>query len=155
MLENNLINDNNTLEIDKKEQQKQRMKEYYLKNKERIKEQHKKYLQEHQEQYKQYKKKYYAANPEKYKKIWHAYYEKKTQEDPNYKPELFKKMQLRNLNKTLENIEIEIKENSARIMKEKKEELLSRLFKRKNKTKINIQTEISNVDNSNILEKLI
>ena len=143
MLENNLINDNNTLEIDKKEQQKQRMKEYYLKNKERIKEQHKKYLQEHQEQYKQYKKKYYAANPEKYKKIWHAYYEKKTQEDPNYKPELFKKMQLRNLNKTLENIEIEIKENSARIIKEKKEELLSRLFKRKNKTKTNIQTEIS------------
>ena len=56
MLENNLINDNNTLEIDKKEQQKQRMKEYYLKNKERIKEQHKKYFQEHQEQYKQYKK---------------------------------------------------------------------------------------------------
>ena len=64
-------------------------------------------------------------------------------------------MQLRNLNKTLENIEIEIKENNTRSMKEKKEELLSRLFKRKNKTKINIQTEISNVDNSNILEKLI
>ena len=121
MLENSLTN-TNTLEIDKKEQQKQRMKEYYLKNKERIKEQHKKYLQEHQEQYKQYKKKYYAANPEKYKKIWHAYYEKKTQEDPNYKPELFKKMQLSNLNKTLETIELVIKENAARIMKEKEEE---------------------------------
>ena len=154
MLENSLIN-TNTLEIGKKQQQKQRLKEYYLKNKERIKEQNYKYHQEHQKQYKEYKKKYYAANPEKYKKIWHAYYEKKTQEDPNYKPELFKKMQLRNLNKTLENIEIEIKENSARIMKEKKEELLSRLFKRKNKTKTNIQTEISTVDNSNILEKLI
>ena len=52
-------------------------------------------------------------------------------------------------------MEQEIKENTARIMKEKEEQLLSRLFKRKNKTKTNIQTEISTVDNSNILEKLI
>jgi hypothetical protein len=64
-------------------------------------------------------------------------------------------MQLRKLNKTLEHMEEEIKENTARIMKEKEEQLLSRLFKRKNKTKTNIQTEISTVDNSNILEKLI
>ena len=64
-------------------------------------------------------------------------------------------MQLRKLNKTLENIENEIKENTARIMKEKEEQLLSRLFTRKNKTKTNILTEISTVDNSNILEKQI
>ena len=41
-------------------------------------------------------------------------------------------MQLRKLNKTLENIEQEIKESTARIIKEKEEQLLSRLFKRKN-----------------------
>ena len=52
-------------------------------------------------------------------------------------------------------MEQEIKENTARRIKEKEEQLLSRLFKRKNKTKTNIQTEISTVDNSNILEKLI
>ena len=88
MVESSVIN-NNTLEIDKKEQQRQRMKEYYINNKEKIKEQNKKYHDEHQEQYKQYKKNI-TPPIRKSIKIYGMLIMKKSQDDPNYKPELFK-----------------------------------------------------------------
>ena len=57
-------------------------------------------------------------------------------------------MQLRKLNKTLEAIEQQIKENTAQIMKEKEQELLSRLFTKKNKIRNKKHAEISLVDDT-------
>jgi hypothetical protein len=55
-----------------------------------------------------------------YREAWHIYYKKKCEEDPNFKDELNRKIQLRNLNKKLAEIE---------------QDLLSRLFVRQYKTK--------------------
>ena len=64
--------------------------------------------------------------PWKYREAWHIYYKKKCEENPNFKDELHRKIQLRNLNKKLAEIE---------------QDLLSRLFVRKYKTKNNKQNE--------------
>jgi hypothetical protein len=98
MIETNINIINNDID-DKKQKQKERMREYYLKNKEKIKENTNKYRLEHKEKYSEYKKKYYYENPEKYKQIWHEYYKKRCENEPNYKNELIEKIRLRQIQK--------------------------------------------------------
>ena len=127
MLENTDKDIDNT---NKAELKKQKQREYYLKNKEQFKERYQKHRENDIETFRQKnrerKKKYYDKNPEKFREAWHIYYKKKCEEDPNFKDELHKKIQLRNLNKKLAEIE---------------QDLLSRLFVRKYKTKNNKQNE--------------